>query len=126
MRTLSAVMSELSFAARRLAADRWAACAAILAVAIGAGLNTAVFATAYGILLRPLPFADPARLVVMDVERRVSGMQLGVRLDEFEEWRRELRGFDSMVCVRHPIGLITRHPDQFPRRIAGWPAARRH
>ena len=41
----------------------WAAGAAIIAAALGAGLNTAVFAVAYGVLLRPLPYAArrPAR-----------------------------------------------------------------
>jgi len=39
---------ELRIAARRLAADPWTAVAAIVAAALGAGLNTAVFAVAYG------------------------------------------------------------------------------
>jgi putative ABC transport system permease protein len=98
MRALSVLVSELTFAARRLAADRWAAGAAILAIAIGAGLNTAVFAAAYGILLRPLPYKDPSRLAVMDVVRRTGNMQIGVRIDEFDEWRRTLRGFDDMAA----------------------------
>jgi putative ABC transport system permease protein len=98
MRALSVIMSELTFAARRLAADRWAAGAAILAIAIGAGLNTAVFAAAYGILLRPLPYKEPSRLAVMDVVKRSDEFQIGVRLHEFEEWRRTLRGFDDMAA----------------------------
>jgi putative ABC transport system permease protein len=98
MRALSVILSELTFAARRLAADRWAAGAAILAVAIGTGLNAAVFAAAYGILLRPLPYRDPARLAVMDVVRRTSNFEIGVRLHEFDEWRRSTRGFDDMAA----------------------------
>ncbi len=46
------IVSELTFAGRRLAADRSAAAAAMLAIAIGTGLNAMVFATVYGILLR--------------------------------------------------------------------------
>lgn len=92
------MINELWFAARRLASDRWAAGAAILAIAIGAGLNTAVFAAAYGILLRPLPYHEPSRLAVVDVVRGASGFQTGVRLDEFNEWRRSLRGFDDMAA----------------------------
>jgi putative ABC transport system permease protein len=80
MRTLSIIVSELTFAARRLATDRWATGAAILAIAIGAGLNTAVFAAAYGILLRPLPFKEPSRLAVVDVVRRTGNFEIGLRL----------------------------------------------
>src|SRR5262249_60098249 len=63
---------ELRIAARRLRHDRWAAGGAILAAALGAGLNTAVFAMAYGILLRPLPYAQPDRLVVVSAGGRPS------------------------------------------------------
>ena len=98
MRGRSVIASELTFAARRLAADRWATGAAILAIAIGAGLNTAVFAVAYGILLRPLPYKDPARLAVMDVVNRTSNFEIGVRLPEFDDWQRSLRGFDGMAA----------------------------
>ena len=49
------MLDELKHAVRRLRSDPWAASAAVLAAALGAGLNTSVFAVAYGVLLRPLP-----------------------------------------------------------------------
>src|SRR5262249_24734483 len=78
---------ELRIAARRLRHDRWAAGGAILAAALGAGLNTAVFAVAYGILLRPLPYAQPDRLVVVSA---------GVRLAAADDWRRQLTSFEGI------------------------------
>src|SRR5688572_4519830 len=65
---MDSFFSELRLAARRLRADRWAAAGAILAAALGAGLNTAVFAVAYGVLLRPLPYADAGRLAVVNTD----------------------------------------------------------
>jgi putative ABC transport system permease protein len=82
-----AVVGELRFAARRLRRDRWAAGGAILAAALGAGLNTAVFAVAYGVLLRPLPYSHPERLVVIDA---------GVPLASVDEWRKQLTSFDAV------------------------------
>ena len=64
------LLTELRQASRRLAADPWAAGAAIVAAALGAGLNAAVFAVAYGVLLRPLPYPDPAHLVVVNTDAR--------------------------------------------------------
>jgi putative ABC transport system permease protein len=49
---------------------------AIVTIALGAGANAAVSAVAYGILLKPLPFPDPDRLVAMWPGRFVSQMEL--------------------------------------------------
>jgi len=50
---------------RALRATPAAALAAVLTIALGTGANTAVFAVAYGVLLRPLPCPDPSRIVVV-------------------------------------------------------------
>src|SRR5258708_6464353 len=76
---------ELRIAARRLLSDPWAAGAAIMAAALGAGLNTAVFAVAYGVLLRPLPYAHADRLVFIEV---------GAALSRVAGWRRHPAAFD--------------------------------
>src|SRR5258708_792699 len=76
---------ELRIAARRLLSDPWAAGAAIMAAALGAGLNTAVFAVAYGVLLRPLPYAHADRLGFIEGDAALSRVA---------EWRRHLTAFD--------------------------------
>jgi predicted permease len=91
-------MNELRIAARRLRSDRWSAAGAILAAALGAGLNTAVFAVAYGVLLRPLPYADPDRLVIVDADARFESVQ---------RWRDGLPAFED-VSAYAPAFLTTR------------------
>src|SRR5471030_305239 len=92
MRTLP---SELRIAARRLLADRWAAGGAILAAALGAGLNTAVFAVAYGVLLRPLPYPNAERLIVVNA---------GTPFVKVDDWRSRLSSFESMTAyAREPL-----------------------
>jgi putative ABC transport system permease protein len=83
------LLAELRVAARRLLSDRWSAGAAILAAALGAGLNTAVFAVAYGVLLRPLPYARADRLVVVDVD---------APLTRIADWRQQLTAFDRLAA----------------------------
>lgn len=63
--------------------------AAVLVAALGTGLNTAVFAVAYGILLRPLPYRDAARLAVVDV---------AIPLARVDEWRRQLSTFEYVAA----------------------------
>src|SRR3954463_9782195 len=81
------MLTELRLATRRLLADRWAAAGAGLASALGAGLNTAVFAVAYGVLVRPLPYADADRLVVMNADAPYA------RVDD---WRTSLASFAQL------------------------------
>jgi predicted permease len=80
-------MSEIIYAGRRLWKDRWSTAAAILVSALGAGLNTALFAIVYGVLLRPLPYSDADRLAVMDVSVSVASLP---------EWRAALPAFSSV------------------------------
>lgn len=69
-----------------------------LTLAIGVGLSTGVFAVVYGVLLRPLPYPDPDRLVI--IERRWAinpGDDTGVPLAEVDEWRRRTRAFERIA-----------------------------
>ena len=81
------MLTEISVAARRLGQDRWSAAAAILVAALGGGLNTAVFAIAYGVLIRPLPYRDPSRLAVIDAS---------VPFARLDEWGRQLTTFERV------------------------------
>ena len=54
---------DLGFAARGLARARGFTAIALLTLAIGIGATAAIFSVVYGVLLRPLPFSEPGRLV---------------------------------------------------------------
>lgn len=82
---------------RRLRADPWAAAGAILAAALGAGLNTAVFAVAYGVLLRPFPYAHAERLAIVDADT------LFVRVPD---WRAGLTSFEPVAAYARDNSTI--------------------
>jgi predicted permease len=79
---------------RALRATPAAAVAAVLTIALGTGANTAVFAVAYGILLRPLPCPEPSRIVVVSLHTP-NGRETGVALTEIEDWQRRVRAFET-------------------------------
>jgi putative ABC transport system permease protein len=83
-------LTDIKLAVRSLSATRWTTTSAVLILALGTGVNTAVLAVAYGILLRPLPYAGASRLVVIGPEGQ-DGQASGVPAGEFNDWRDRLR-----------------------------------
>jgi putative ABC transport system permease protein len=73
------------------------AAAAILTVALGIGANTALFSVIYSVLIRPLPFRDPARLVQI-WETHPALPQLQVTAPDFQDWRNQARSFEQIAA----------------------------
>ena len=62
-------------------------------LALGVGLNAAVFAVAYTVLWRPLPYPEPDRLVTIELTHG-GDRSGGVRPDRYRDWSDRLRSAD--------------------------------
>jgi putative ABC transport system permease protein len=75
---------------------------ATLTLALGIGANSAMFALADAALLRPLPFRDPDRLVIVDEWGPQQAARSRVELLNFREWVNQSRTFESMAAIWIP------------------------
>ena len=76
------------------------AAAAALTFALGVGASTAMFSVVNGVLLQPLPYGDPERLVVLWEKNVARGNDRNVvSVPNFEAWRDRARSFERMAAA---------------------------
>lgn len=115
---MDGVFRDLRFAVRALLRTPLVFTAAVLTLAVGTGLATGVFAVAYGVLLRPLPYPDSERLVTIFVARPPAPeARGGIPLEEIGEWQRRLRGVEHLAG--YATGDFTLRGAGDPRTIRG-------
>src|SRR5947207_5195328 len=94
---MDALLRDLRLAARSLRHTPSFALAAVLTLALGIGANTAIFGLVDALLLRPLPYRDPARLVNL-WETYGHDAHGGVAYPNFLEWQRRQTSFDQLAA----------------------------
>jgi predicted permease len=72
---------------------------AVLTLALGIGANTAIFSVVQGVLLRPLPYPDQDRLVVLH-EMTEQQPNLSLSYPNFVDWRTQQRSFTALGVAR--------------------------
>ena len=75
----------------------------VLTLALGIGANTAIFTVVNSVLLRPLPFHDPARLVAIWDTYQPHFPKLGVSPTEYDEWARQTDIFEDVGRYRYVV-----------------------
>ena len=76
------------------------AAAVILTLGIGVGIATAIFSALDAVVLRPLPYTDPERLVAVWQTDRTDGARFVVSPGDFRDWRRERGVFAALAAVQ--------------------------
>lgn len=116
---VDAVSQDVRYGFRLLRKSPGFAAAAILTVALGIGATTAVFSVVYGVVLQPLPYPEPDRLVQLWSKLPRLGLDRAfVAPAVYRDWRDQSQVFEELALVRHIANFnLTR--DGEPERLQG-------
>jgi len=107
-------MADLRYALRALARTPGFTLAVVLTLALGIGVNSAIFSVVYGVLLRPLPYASPDRLVVLYGRYPQFG-RAATSLPDFQDWRAGTHSFEQLAARHGGTFILT--GDGEPERV---------
>ena len=103
---LETLWSDIRFGLRMLRKNPGFTAVALATLALGIGGNTAIFSIVNGVLLNPLPFPQPDRLVALH-ESKPNFEQGSISYPNFLDWQRDNRTFSSMAVTRRTAFSFT-------------------
>ncbi len=115
---MDTLIRDVKYAVRVIAKSPLFAGAAILTLALGIGANTAIFSVVNAVLLRPLPFKDPSRIVLV-VEKSTFPI-ISTSYENYQDWRDQSHSFESMEATRGTSITMTGagEPERLTARMA--------
>jgi putative ABC transport system permease protein len=114
---MNTLWQDLRYAVRMLWKNPGMTMVAIIALALGIGANTAIFSVVNAVVLRPLPYHEPHRLVRL-TEDSPQVPQMSISYPNFLDWREQNRVFESIAAMQfRSLNLIgTGEPERLPGR----------
>ena len=96
---MGTLLQDLRYAVRMLVKSPSFAAIAVLTLALGIGANTALFSVVNGVLLSPLPYPQPDRLVAL-YSRTSDFAESSISYPNFLDWQRENNSFAQLASYR--------------------------
>src|SRR5579872_6159479 len=96
-------MSDLKFAIRQLLKNPGFTAVAVCTLALGIGGNTGIFSVIHAVLLKPLPYGEPGRIVMIWPDN--PSLNLGLHElpptpADLVDWRSQARSFEQVAGIR--------------------------
>ena len=90
---------------------------AILTLALGIGANTAIFSIVNAVLLRPLPYPNADRIMVLN-ESSGPGQDYSVALPDYFDWRNDNTVFEHLAATHKESRNLSSIPGRDPERVS--------
>ena len=112
---LGTLMQDIRYGFRMLVKKPGFTFVAVVALALGVGANTAIFSVVNAVLLRPLPYAEPDRLVIM--WEKGATQDTSVAYPNYLDWRAQNQAFEQITAFRRSSFNLVGAGE--PERLAG-------
>src|SRR5215831_5149784 len=109
--------SHFRFALRQLIKNPAFSAIAIATLALGIGANTAIFSIVNAVLLRPLPYRDADRIMVLN-ESSGPGQDYSVALPDYFDWRNDNTVFEQLAATHKESRNLSGIPGRDPEHIS--------
>ena len=110
-------MSNLRLALRQLIKNPAFSAVAVITLALGIGANTAIFSIVNAVLLRPLPYPDADRIMVLN-ESSGPGQDYSVALPDYFDWRNDNTVFEHLAATHKESRNLSGIPGRDPERVS--------
>jgi predicted permease len=110
-------MNDLKFALRQLRKSPGFTLVAVLTLALGIGANTAIFSIVNAVLLRPLPYPDADRIMVLN-ESSGPGQDYSVALPDYFDWQNDNTVFEHLAATHKESRNLSGIPGRDPERVS--------
>src|SRR5213079_1700413 len=114
---MQTLRQDLRYGLRGLARNPGFIVVAVFTMALGIGANTAIFSVVNAVLLRPLPYKEPDRLIAVRSVNLQSGETFGVSPADYLDWREQTQAFDQVAL--YTFGAFSFRDRQHPEQVPG-------
>jgi putative ABC transport system permease protein len=114
---LPTVLSDCRYALRQLRKNPGFTAVAVLTLALGIGVTTAIFSVVHGVLLRPLPYPDPNRIMAV-FEVTSKGRPARMADPNFDDFRDQSRSFQAIAKYNNNVASVSGASQPTRTRVA--------
>jgi putative ABC transport system permease protein len=93
-------LQDARYAVRALWSSKPFAAVGILCLGFGIGLNTTIFSIIDGVLLKPYPYSDPDRILVLGEQNQRAGDESGLSYLDMRDWKEATSTFTTIAASR--------------------------
>jgi predicted permease len=102
------ILQDLRYGIRSLRANPGITAVALISLALAIGANTAIFSIVNAVLLRPLPYKDPERIVMLWVTDTLNGAaEMRASVPNFDDWKARGSTFQDLAAYREADAAFT-------------------
>lgn len=115
---MTGLLQDFRYALRQLRKNPGFTAVAVLTLALGIGVTTAIFSVVYGVLLRPLPYPDPNRIMAV-FEVTSKGRPSRVADPNFDDFRDQSRSFQAIAKYTDNVASVSGASQPTRTTVAG-------